>query len=278
MTVNAARRPRRRAAAPPPEPIVVPAESIAIGEINQTVFDCPTCARPLAMGARRCPGCGTRLILGVPMSKASVIAGAGLAIGLLFGGTVGMVFGLASRPAVVIPAPVVVPSVAPVGGPGGTLATPLPIPSAPSGGGPIGGGMPPASRSALTQAVTLNDHLSAWSTALAASLGASSFDPSDVAQILRSISADSVYGEQLAQKVSTWSGSAEVGQRLTTLYGTIHETAGEGLLASVRNGAAYRQAAKSMITLLGGLRSIDAELRTLAEANRVTLPGATAAP
>jgi hypothetical protein len=277
MTVNAARRPRRRGAAPAPEPIAVPTESIAIGEIDQTVFDCPKCARPLAMGARRCPGCGTRLILGVPMSKASVLAGGGLAFGLLIGGAAGMTFGLASRPVVVTPEPVVVPSVAPVGG-GGVLATPVPVPSVPSGNSPVGGLMPPASRSALTQAVTLNDHLSASSTALAGALAASSFDPSDVAQTLRSISAESVYGEQLAQTVSSWSGSADVGQRLTALYSSIHDSAGEALVASVRNEAAYRQAAKSMIRLLSGLRSVDAELRALAAANDVPLPGATTAP
>jgi len=272
MTVNAARRPRRRAAAPPPEPIVVPAESIAIGEIDQTVFDCPTCARPLAMGTRRCPGCGTHLIIGVPMSKASVIATGGLVLGLLLGWATGVVFGLVSRPMVVAPAPVVVPSVAPVGG-GGTLATPVPIPSAPVGPGGWTGGMPAIARSALTQAVTVNDHLAAASASLSAALAAPSFDPSDVAQMLRAISAESVYGEQLAAKVSSWSDSAALGQRLNGLYGAIHDTAGEGLLASVRNEAAYRQSAKTMITLLAGLRSIDAELRALAEANGVTLPG-----
>ena len=272
MTVNAARRPRRRAAAPPPEPIVVPAESIAIGEIDQTVFDCPTCARPLAMGSRRCPGCGTHLIIGVPMSKASVIATGGLVLGLLLGWATGVVFGLVSRPMVVAPAPVVVPSVAPVGG-GGALATPVPIPSAPVGPGGWTGGMPAIARSALTQAVTVNDHFAAASASLSAALTAPSFDPSDVAQILRAISAESVYGEQLAAKVSSWSDSAALGQRLNGLYGAIHDTAGEGLLASVRNEAAYRQSAKTMITLLAGLRSIDDELRALAEANGVTLPG-----
>jgi hypothetical protein len=273
MTVNAARRPRRRAAAPPPEPIVVPAESIAIGEIDQTVFDCPTCARPLAMGTRRCPGCKTRLIIGVPMSKASVIATGGLVVGLLVGGATGAVFGLVSRPVVVIPAPAAVPSAAPVGGSsGGTVATPAPIPSAPVGNGGWTGGMPAIARSALTQAVTVNDHFAAASSSLAAALAAPSFDASDVAQILRAISAESVYGEQLAAKVSSWSDSAALGQRLNGLYGAIHDTAGEGLLASVRNEAAYRQSAKTMITLLAGLRAVDAELRALAEANGVTLP------
>jgi len=206
------------------------------------------------------------------MSKASVIATGGLVLGLLLGWATGVVFGLVSRPMVVAPAPVVVPSVAPVGG-GGALATPVPIPSAPVGPGGWTGGMPAIARSALTQAVTVNDHFAAASASLSAALAAPSFDPSDVAQILRAISAESVYGEQLAAKVSSWSDSAALGQRLNGLYGAIHDTAGEGLLASVRNEAAYRQSAKTMITLLAGLRSIDDELRALAEANGVTLPG-----
>jgi hypothetical protein len=80
MTVNAARRPRRRSVKPASEPVqTAPVGSFAIGEINQTVFDCPTCSRPLALGTRRCPGCRTRLVLGVPMSKAMIFATAGLA-------------------------------------------------------------------------------------------------------------------------------------------------------------------------------------------------------
>ena len=51
-------------------------------------------ARPLAMGTRRCPGCGTRLdprradVQGIGARRR------GLAIGLVFGGAVGAVFGL----------------------------------------------------------------------------------------------------------------------------------------------------------------------------------------
>jgi hypothetical protein len=85
MTVNVARRSRRRTSSPRREPSVAPTESLAIGEINQTVFDCPNCSRPLALGARRCPGCGTHLVLGVPLVKASVLGGVGLAIGIAHG-------------------------------------------------------------------------------------------------------------------------------------------------------------------------------------------------
>ena len=281
MTVNAARRPRRRAAEPVPEPIVAPAESIAIGEIDQTVFDCPKCGRPLAMGARRCPGCRTRLVMGVPMSKASVIGGGGLLVGLLFGASAGVAIGFASRSAVAPPAPpVVIPSTAPIGGGGGTLATPVPIPSVPSGGGggSTGSGMPAVSRSALTQAITVNEHLHGAAASLSAAINARSFDASEVAQTLRAISAETVYAQQLAVAVAGWSGSAEAGGRLSAAYAEIHDAAAEALIASVRNEAAYRGAAKSMVALLAQVRSVDAELRDLAAANGVALPGASAAP
>ena len=49
------------------EPNGASSESLAIGEIDQTVFDCPRCSRPLAVGTRRCPGCRTRLMAGVPL-------------------------------------------------------------------------------------------------------------------------------------------------------------------------------------------------------------------
>src|SRR5690242_8687534 len=93
MTVNTARRPRRRTTGIAPEPLAVaPVGALAIGEIGQTVFDCPSCSRPPAMGARRCPGCRTRLVLGVPVSKVSVFASTGLAIGLVVGSVGGVLF------------------------------------------------------------------------------------------------------------------------------------------------------------------------------------------
>jgi len=65
------------------------AESFAIGEINQTVFSCPNCQRPLAMGAKHCPGCKTHLVRGVQLSKASVFVTMGLVVGLAIGGAAG---------------------------------------------------------------------------------------------------------------------------------------------------------------------------------------------
>src|SRR4051812_40343743 len=96
MTVNTARRPRRRTTGIAPRPpVAAPVGTLAIGGVGQPVFACPACARPVEIGARRCPGCRTRLVFGVPLSKASVFASTGLAIGLVAGSVGGVVFAAA---------------------------------------------------------------------------------------------------------------------------------------------------------------------------------------
>lgn len=280
MTVNAARRPRRRATPLAPEPIIAPAEKFAIGEINQTVFDCPSCARPLALGARRCPGCGTRLIIGIPLSKASVLASAGLAVGILVGGAVGAVFGLSHAAAA--PGPVaMIPSAAPVGGGTGTgAATPGPTiaPSPTPTMDTTGSDIPAISRSALIQIVGFNERFADPAATLSAALAAKSFDASVAAQALRALSADAVYGQQLATNVSAWSVSEPLGGRLALLYKGIHDTAVEGLDASVQNVAAYRSTARAMVRLLATVPAVNDEVRSLAAANGLTIASSSSAP
>ena len=288
MTVNAARRTRRRAAAPNAEPMIgAPNETLAIGEIEQTVFNCPNCSRPLAMGARRCPGCRTRLLIGVPVSKASVFVIAGLAVGLLFGAPGGMAWGLSRATTPAVPVPVaVVPSTAPIvrstAAPGGgTAGSAAPIPStAPgTGGGSTGTStMPTSIQAAIAQATTMNQGFAVDASALASALASRTFDASGVAQILRSMSADSLYAEQVATRVSGWSDSASIGAELATLYRGIHDIAEETLVASVRNETAYRDAARDMLTLLAGARTLDQQIADLATANGLTLPEPSTAP
>jgi hypothetical protein len=278
MTVNAVRRPRRRTAASAPEPIIAATESLAIGEIDQTVFDCPNCSRPLAVGARRCPGCRTRLVVGVPLSKASLFASGGLAIGIAFGGVGGAVLGLTRATPTDSTAPIGAATTVPGGGSGpGSSARPLSSGLPTSGGGSTGS-MPSISSSALVQAATVNDRLRTASGFLSAALATSPFDSSSVAQTLRSISADTVYGQQLADKVAAWSGSAAVGADLDALYDSIHDTAVEALAVSVTNPSAYRASAKSMVRQLAGLRAIDARIAEVATANGVALTQTPPAP
>ena len=252
--------------------------SMAIGEIDQTVFDCPNCSRPLAVGARRCPGCRTRLVIGVPLSKASVFASGGLAIGLAFGGVGGAVFGL-TQPKPVVEVPPIVGASAVPGGGSDPVSSAHPLPSAlPGTGGGTTSSMPSISSSALVQAATVNDRLKTASGFLSTALSTSPFDASSVAQTLRSISADTVYARQLADKVAGWSGSAAVGTDLASLYDSIHDTAIEALTVSVTNPSAYRTSAKAMVRALAGLRTVDARIAEVAAANGVVLPQASPAP
>ena len=271
MTVNVARRSRRRTSAPRLDPVVAPTESLAIGEINQTVFDCPNCSRPLALGARRCPGCGTHLVLGVPFAKASVLGGVGLAIGIALGGVLGFTAGFGQRVTAAPAAGVAgLPSKAPGVAGGGPAATnssrPTVVPPSgtpPASAAPVGQ-IPPISRSALLQAVAVNGRLQAGGSALKAALGARSFDASSVADVLRTMSADSVFGQQLAGRLAAWSGSAMLAQDLDALYGDVHDTATEALVASVRDAAAYRSSAMKMLKVLGPLSALDADAGALA--------------
>jgi len=249
-----------------------PTESLAIGEINQTVFECPKCARPLAIGVRRCPGCRTRLVMGVPLAKVSAFTSLGLILGIALGVTVS--FGLnIVRAAAVTPAVGAIAShpVTPGGG-GGTVPTASPTTALPAPTSDI----PPMSRSALAQAIGVNGRLGAGAAALRAALGARDFDASTVAETLRSLSADSVFGQQLAGRLVTWPGSAGLAAKLDTLYDSIHQTATESLVASVRDEAAYRAAANKMLDVLKGLIAVDAEADALA--GRIGLVIAPPAP
>ncbi|HEY8987524.1 MAG TPA: hypothetical protein VIM39_00805, partial [Candidatus Limnocylindrales bacterium] len=262
MTVNAARRNRRRT----PEPqTIAPTESLAIGEINQTVFDCPVCARPLAVGARRCPGCGTRLLLGIQAGKASVLAGLGLVVGIALGGAFGYGVGLGragttaaaakTGSALSSPAPVQV-------GGGGTTAASVRPTDTPGTGGSGGGATAsgsPISRSALLQALGVNGRLRAGAVALRATLGANVFDASTVAQTLRTLSAESVFGQQVVGRMADWPVSFTLVKDLASMYDAVHQTAIEGLVASVRDDAAYRATAVAMLKVLDGLPALDRE-------------------
>jgi hypothetical protein len=252
-------------------------ESLQIGEIEQTVFSCPNCQRPLAIGVRKCPGCKTHLVAGVKLSKASGFVALGLAIGLATGGVAAGVLTLSgnlardaevnARVAAAIAAaeaarPVPLATAAPV-------ATVGPIATA----GPVGGtGIPPLTKSALVQAASVNAQLAAAAPVLQSALAAKTFDTYTVFQVLRSVSADAVAGRPLADHVGDWAGGGELADALTTYYGQVQDVAAAGLDASIRNQAAYKAAAHEMLTLLGGLAALDAQLHDVAAGAGVTIP------
>ena len=280
MTVNAARRNRRRT----PEPqTIAPTESLAIGEINQTVFDCPVCARPLAVGARRCPGCGTRLLLGIQAGKASVLAGLGLVVGIALGGAFGYGVGLgragAAAAAAKTGSALSSPAPVQVGGGATTTATvsPTDTPGTGGSGGATASGSP-ISRSALLQALGVNGRLRAGAVALRTALAANVFDASTVAQTLRTLSAESVFGQQVVGRMADWPVSFTLVKDLASMYDAVHQTAIEGLVASVRDDAAYRATAVAMLKVLDGLPALDREAQAVAAEIGLEIPPPSAAP
>jgi hypothetical protein len=245
--------------------------SLAIGEIDQTLFDCPSCRRPLALGARRCPGCGLRIVRGVALGKAAVFVAVGLFVGAIAGvggallgaGLTAPVAGGAIIAAASQPAPSASLGSPPAVGPSEAPSTPSPT---------VGGEVSSATAALIGQVLVMNDRLGAAETELRAALANRAFDASEVARILRTVSADSLFGTQLAARVASWSGAGDLGARLTTFYGSIHDAAGAALVNSVRNVAAYRTAARTMVDLIAGRTIIDDDVRALAASAGVSLP------
>ncbi len=266
MTVEVARRRTRK------PKVASVSESLAIGEIDQTVFACPACARPLALGARHCPGCGTRLIMGVQARRVSLFVGLGLIGGIVVSGLLGATASAldgARRDADAAAAaalqasnalPSIPPTVAPSASPSPSIAT------------GTTSTVPALSRSALAQVAALHERLATSSSSLATALDQESFDTFAVSQILRATSADAVVGLQLTPHIGAWTGGAALSADLRSFYLAIQATAAEGLSASIRNETAYREAAEKMTDLLAGLDAVDAQLRDAAGRAGVTLP------
>lgn len=264
MTVDVARRRTRK------PKIASKSESLSIGEIDQTVFACPACSRPLALGARHCPGCGTHLILGVQAKRASIFASVGLIAGVVVSGLIGATaaaIDTAMRDADAAAAAAAIanalPSIAPT-----AAATPSPSPSATTGTTPT---FPGLTRSALVEAAAIHTRLATSSASLAAAVGSGPFDTLTVSGILRATSGDAVIGLQLAPVIGAWSGGETLSADLRTFYLAVQATAAEGLSASIRNDTAYRAAAEKMIALLGALDAVDAQLRDVADGAGVSL-------
>ena len=259
-----------------PRPPMI-SESLSIGEIEQTVFSCPNCQRPLAMGARKCPGCKTHLVAGVKVTKASGFVALGLSVGLAIAGVAAGMGALSdnlardaevnARVAAALAAtkaarPVPLATTAPLAT-SGPLATIAPV---------EGTGIPPLTKSALIQAANVNAQLAAAAPVLQSALAARTFDTYTVFQVLRSVSADAVAGRPLADHIGDWAGGAELADGLTAYYGEVQDAAAAGLDASIRNQAAYKAAAKEMLNLLGGLAALDAQLHDVASGAGVTIP------
>ncbi len=247
MTIDAlpgrARRSNRRKTEPP----------MAIGEADANIVACPACARPLDAGVSRCPNCGTRLIAGIRATHVSGFVAAGLLVGLIIGTSVTGTVAILTRPtadAATTPA---------------ASAAPLASAVIPSGAPVVDPAIPTAAVSAIRQSAALNQRLADDAGRLALALAASPRSTADLARILRSLSSNAQYGERLAPEVGRWTAATGLSTTLATLYADVGLTARDGLAASLRNDAAYVDASRRMVKLLGGLATVDAETRPLAD-------------
>ena len=251
--------PRKTPRRTKPRPPVAP-QPIAIGEPDANIFSCPVCARPLATGAQRCPGCRTRLIMATPARRVGIFVSAGLVLGLLFGWSFAAAMGALSAPRT-----------------GGT-ATPLPtgvIPSVPVllPGETPAPTIPAVSRAALSQAAALHQRFIDASANLRLLLREKDLDGAAVADALRSLAADAAFGQDLASRLGQWDEAYALSLDLANLYGSVRSTAREALGNSITNDPAYRAAAQKMIAVLADTTPLDGKLRELAAKVDVRLPG-----
>jgi hypothetical protein len=242
-------------------------EPLPIGDDDSEIFNCPACARPLAVGARRCPGCRTRLMLGVQLKRAGVFMAAGMAGGLALTTAFVMVslnLGLAALPAAgAQPLPVATAGT-------GTIpaASAAPAPSA----APVPPAIPPASLTALGRTAEMNARIAGGIPTLQAALAGPSVDTGAIAEVFRTMTADAAYAAGAAERLGRWDDAVYVSAGLGALYADIRATAREGLAKSLSNAPAYRAAAETMLAVLAGLAPLDAASRDLGEAAGIELP------
>ena len=237
------------------------ARSLAIGETDAHVFNCPSCARPLSEGTSKCPGCGARLIMGVKLKRAGAILGLGVAIGILIGGvstaaavTLGLHDPASAAAVVATPAPTTrpTPTVAPI-----TAIDPA---------------GPAAAASALSGTAVVNGRIAVDAATLSSTLARSNATTIEIARALRSLAADAALGIDLVGRLQTWPDAKPVQTGLDDFYRSMADAARAGLRFSLTDESDYRKAGSDMVKVLAGLGAIDARSRTFAAANNLELP------
>jgi hypothetical protein len=235
---------------------------LAIGEADAHVFNCPTCARPLTDGTPKCPGCGTRLIMGVAVRRAMTLIGFGAIVGLFVGGMV---------TSVVIKS-LVDPTAATAFDPGDGAARPVASAAAGPTAVPVPTAIPapPAALSALRQVALLDARIAEDATALTRL--ATSGTAGDIAKVLRTLSADAAIGGDIAPRLAVWPDAAGLSGDRAAFYGAIASSAHGSLGDSISDTKAYRANAKAMLKVLQRLGPLDAASRALAAVAEVELP------
>ena len=235
----------------------------AIGEADSDVFNCPSCARPLANGTAKCPACGVRLIMGLKLKQAGGILALGLALGLFAGIAItAVLIGTSLRE----PAPGV--ATTPSEAPAAVVATATPVPVTPN----PNPGVPSVAISALSGTAVVNGRIAVDTTTLRTTLAAKGVTTSDIARALRSLAADAALGSDLTDRLGQWTAAAPVSTKLDAFYRSMAKTARDGLRSSFGDVGGYRAAGSAMLKVLAALDDVDAASRSLAETVGLELP------
>jgi hypothetical protein len=234
----------------------------AIGEADAHVFNCPACARPLSNGTMKCPGCGSRLIMGVLVKRAGAILVLGIAIGVVVGGglmgSIAMLSASATTATVQQPA-AIVHTAAPVAPAVPTAAPPLAV-------------APQTAISALSGTAVVNGRITVDAVTLRTTLATRGASTIEIARALRSLAADAALGMDLTGRMAPWTDARPVTAELEAFYRSMASAARDGLRASLTDGAAYRASATAMLAAIEDLGAVDASSRTLAATVSLDLP------
>lgn len=240
----------------------------AVGEPDAHVFNCPKCARPLSDGTPRCPGCGTRLIMGVVFRRASVLMGFGFIVGAFLGG---VVMSVVITTLIHIPTQVVVTQ---PGDPAAPLASQAAAPTAK----PVASvAIPAVALSSLRQMTLLDARFVSDASALSSAVKAKK-SAVDLALVLRSIASDATIGADLVPQVRSWDDAYQFASDRQGFYDEVLAIAHDGLRDSLSDKTAYRNTAKKMLKVLRKLTPLDASSRELAGEAKVTLPKVDLSP
>ena len=186
------------------------------------------------------------------MSRASVLAGAGLMVGLLVGG-LGM--------AVLLPRNGAAPAASAVAG--GPVAT---------GAALVGATVPSSAGAALRGTTALNGRLAAEAQPLAEAVGAKSFPTADVVRILRRMGNDVRAGSGMVPSLGGWPEAARQQAALSVFYAELASEIERALAASVTSRGTYKAAAKKVLATLGRVPGLDADARVLADMAGMEMP------
>jgi hypothetical protein len=259
-------------------------DGLLIGD-RERVVPCPRCARPLADGQGRCPGCGTLLIAGIRLRAAGFLILVGCALGMIGGA---LVAGAAMAPRLAAgDAAIAAAADAPtrpmsatdqalpaapalVADPGAAEPAPPTPPAAPVPGAELPAGV----MAGLLEVAAVNDRLTAAATELDTALGTGSRRAVEIPVLLRRIAADVRSGTEAARRIESWAPARELAAAAIGLYAAIRSTATDGLAAPLADRTAYAGAGRAVRSALAGLPAVVAATRDAARRAGVDLPAA----